>query len=154
MPVKKSHKEQIEYRLLIDKVYDETLKQEGIRFLLETVKQFANFHYLLDVEDLLEKKLLTWKLHGLRAPLKQMPAHGAATAVRIYYNLNGTFTFSLSKTAGTTETLTVKALKNSLTVSPPKQHWLKIYLNEHEFEEQRTNDGEVPQQKPDIHRKK
>lgn len=153
MPKQKLKKETVEYRLLIDRYYDETLRKNGIRFFLETVKQFSSFNYSIDIEDSEDKKLLQWKLHGLCAPGMQMPSHGAASTTRIYYALNTSFTFFASKNDGRDETLKIKILKNTITVSDPQHSWLKVYTDEQEFESQRTLDREIPPQKHETHKK-
>ncbi len=142
----------VEYRLLITKTYDDTVKKEGIRFLLETSKQFTNFAYVIDIHDTLEKSSLTWSLHGLRAPSMNMPTTGSARFEKVYFELPKKINFTFAKKGNLKSAVEIKFLKQEFQVSKTKIGSLKIYLSEQDFEENRTSDSLAPEVKPDIHR--
>ena len=142
----------IEFRLLIHRVYDEVQKKHAIRFSLETTKQFSNFNYRIDVDDRIEGKKILWNLHGLRAPLLSMPSHGAAQCTREYEGLKGKILFGLVKRDGEEITVGVSILKSAISVEQEGHPSLKVYTSIEEFEQNRTADQEQPRQKPDKHR--
>src|SRR5512140_1541191 len=96
MPTK-NQKQYIEHRLLVVPTYDDTLKKDGILFLLETTKLFTNFSYFIDIHDRLDGNLLRWSLHGLRAPSLNLPATGTAQFRKVYFDLPKTVKFILQK---------------------------------------------------------
>jgi hypothetical protein len=143
----------VEYRMLIQPTYDETLKKSGTMFLIETVKQFSNFSYEVVVEEVLEGKQLIWSLHGLRAPELLMPSFGGAQFRKVYYDLKGTYVFILKKIDGGVNEFHVKILPSSVTLQHgPDTPFVSFYTSEKLFEETRDGELEKPQLKPDIKR--
>ncbi|MEW5798949.1 MAG: hypothetical protein AB1728_08060 [Bacteroidota bacterium] len=141
-----------EYRLLLEHTYDETLKKEGVLFLLETTMQFTNFSYQIDVKEMMEGTTIHWSLHGLRAPSMNMPETGTAQFSKVYFDLPKSITFILHKKEKVQASTGIKILKSSITVSDPHPNFLKIYTHRQEFENNRMNDTEPPEYKPDLHR--
>lgn len=149
MPTKK---QSIEYRLLVQRAYDDMAKKEGILFRLETSKLFTNFSYHIDVHEHAVDNKIVWSLHGLRAPSMNMPSTGAAQYQKMYFHLEKTVQFTLIKT-GTVEASTeLKFLKTSVRSSRSAVNFLKIYTDEEEFEKNRQADADVPEPKLDINR--
>lgn len=144
--------ESFEYRLLLTPVYDETIKKEGIRFLLETTKQFTNFAYVIDVHDVLKGSSLQWTLHGLRAPSMIMPTTGTARFEKVYFDLPKKINFTFVKKGKLQHTAAVKFLKNGFEVTADRSGLLKIYRSEQEFNDNRISDSLAPELKPDVHR--
>ncbi len=143
----------LEYRMLIEPTYDETLKRHGTLFLIETVKQFSNFNYEVVVADAVEAKSIRWALHGLRAPELSMPAFGAAQFRKIYFDLRGKYLFTLRKIDGEESSFDVKISETAVQVAPPEeQSFVTVYASETEFESNRMRDLEKPKHKPDIKR--
>ena len=143
----------IEYRMLIQPTYDETLKKNGTMFLIETVKQFSNFSYEVVVEESLKDNQVTWALHGLRAPELLMPSFGGAQFRKVYYDLMGTYAFTLKKIDGEANEFSLKILASSVTVreGPPKP-FVSLYTSEDLFEGTRDQESEKPHHKPDVKR--
>lgn len=144
--------ETVEYRLLITKTYDDTIKKDGIRFHLETTKQFTNFAYVIDIHDTLEKSSLVWSLHGLRAPSMNMPTTGTAQFDKVYFDLPKKINFTFAKKGNLKVSTEIKFLKHEFKVSKNAIGFLKIYLTEQEFEANRVTDLIAPELKPDVHR--
>lgn len=154
MPVnKKKNENEIDYRLLITRTYDETLKKEGILFFLETTKQFTNFAYVIDIQDVQNNRALTWTLHGLRAPSMIMPTTGTAQFKKVYFDLPKKVQFTFVKKGSLRVSTDLSFLKNSFSAEKPHIGFLKIYFDENEFESNRTADSIPPELKPDVHRK-
>lgn len=143
----------VEYRLLVHHTYDQTVKRAGILFLLETTKQFTNFAYTIDVQDRVEKNSLLWSLHGLRTPSMNMPSTGTAQFQKVYFDLGRKITFTLEKKGNLKVSIEIKFHKDSVTVSTFQKDFLKIYVDEQEFEQRRLQDSIPPELKPDVHRK-
>ena len=142
-----------EYRMLIQPTYDETLKKAGTMFLIETVKQFSSFSYEIVVEETREDKLLTWALHGLRAPELLMPSFGGAQFRKVYFDLKGVQTFILKKIDGEMNEFKLKISPSSVTVqSIAGKPFVSVYTTESSFEEERPKEMEIPKRKPDIKR--
>ena len=139
--------------MLIQPTFDQTLKKAGTLFLIETVKQFSNFSYEVVVEETRDEKLLTWALHGLRAPELLMPSFGGAQFKKVYFDLKGTYTFVLKKIDGEVNEFKIKFLPSSVavqnTVGTP---FVSVYTSEALFEEKRPSEMEIPKHKPDIKR--
>ncbi len=149
----KKRQKGVEYRMLIQPTYDETLKKSGTMFLIETVKQFSNFSYEVVVEETLEGKQLTWALHGLRAPELLMPSFGGAQFRKVYYDLKGTYVFILKKIDGGVNEFHLKILPSSVTLQHgPDTPFVSFYTSEKLFEETRDGELEKPQLKPDFKR--
>lgn len=142
----------VEYRLLVQPAYDETLKKHGYLFLLETSKIFTNFSYVIDVRDVLEGNGLLWTLHGLRAPSMIMPATGSATFRKIYFDLPRTVRFTLLKSGTTKASAEIVFGKNGITATSESSTFLKVYTNAAEFDEKRTEDAGISAPKPEIRR--
>jgi hypothetical protein len=100
---------EVEYRLFIRSVLDEMEKKSGLRFCLETVKQFGSFNYEIVVNESHVGKTLIWTLHGLRAPELAMPAFGSAQFQKTYFDFNGRHRFILRKSDGTEGTFDLEA---------------------------------------------
>lgn len=145
-------KQSIEYRLLIEHTYDDTVKKEGIMFLLETTKQFTSFLYQIDVRDILEGNTMRWSLHGLRAPSMNMPGTGTAQFSKTYFDIPKTIAFTLTKTGASRAESEIKISKSGIKVSNSQINFLKIYTDRAEFENNRFSDTEPPEYKPDVHR--
>ena len=143
-------KQTIEYRLLVQPTFDETLNRAGVLFLLETAKQFTNFSYVIDVKDDVVGNKIIWTLRGLRAPSMNMPATGTAQFHKIYYDLPRTVHFTLVKKekikADTEFTFLKEAFKSSKTMSA----FLKIYTDQNEFQTKRISDVVMAEPKPDM----
>ena len=143
----------IEYRMLIQPTFDETLKKHGTSFLIETVKLFSNFSYEIVVDEKWEENRLSWTLHGLRAPELLMPSFGGAQFRKVYFDLKGTYSFTLKKIDGEFSETTLKILPASVvmksTVGDP---FVSVYSSEALFEEKRPDEMEIPVHKPDIKR--
>lgn len=146
-------KDEIDYRLLITKTYDETLKKDGILFYLETTKQFTNFAYVIDIHDVQANRTLTWTLHGLRAPSMIMPTTGTAQFKKVYFDLPKKIQFTFVKKGSLRVSTELKLLKHSFSALKTHIGFLKIYFDENEFESNRTADSIPPELKPDVHRK-
>jgi hypothetical protein len=144
----------IEYRLLIEHVYDDTVKKEGVHFLLETTKQFTNFSYQIDVEQSLFGSELNWRLHGLRAPSMNMPESGNAQFSVVYFDLPKTIKFTLMKKDNVQASAEIIFTSSGINVSDSIVQFLKIYTQRQDFENSRSSDAEKPEHKPDVHRKK
>ena len=144
------HKQHVEYRLLIEHAYDETLKKEGIRFFLETTKQFTNFSYKIDVRESLHAHALQWSLHGLRAPSMNMPETGTAQFSKIYFDLPATVDYTLVNKGKMQASARIKISPTSIKVSDAQPNFLKIYTDKQEFENNRMTDTEPPEYKPDL----
>jgi len=139
--------------MLIQPTYDETLKKAGTMFLIETVKQFSSFSYEIVVEETREDKLLTWALHGLRAPELLMPSFGGAQFRKVYFDLKGVQTFILKKIDGEMNEFKLKISPSSVTVqSIAGKPFVSVYTTESSFEEERPKEMEIPKRKPDIKR--
>ncbi|MFA5832417.1 MAG: hypothetical protein WDA22_02965 [Bacteroidota bacterium] len=145
-------KQSIEYRLLVQPTFDETLKKAGILFLLETSKQFTNFSYVIDVKEEVKGDRVIWTLRGLRAPSMNMPATGTAQFHTVYFDLPKKVHFTLVKKdkikADTEFTFSAAAFKSTKETSS----FLRIYTDQHEFQTNRINDVVMAEPKPDIHR--
>jgi hypothetical protein len=149
---KKKHKG-IEYRMLIQPTYDETLKKHGTAFLIETVKQFSNFSYEIVVEESWVNSHLSWTLHGLRAPELLMPSFGGAQYRKIYFDLKGTYTFTLKKIDGDFNEVTLRILPTAVAMKNfTGTPFVSVYASEKLFEEKRSEEMEIPVHKPDIKR--
>ncbi len=149
---KKKHKG-IEYRMLIQPVYDETLKKHGTSFLIETVKQFSNFSYEIVVDEKWDGNRLSWILHGLRAPELLMPSFGGAQYRKVYFDLKGAYTFALMKVDGEFNEITLKILPTSVAIKDfAGTPFVSAYSSEQLFEEKRPDEMEIPIHKPDIKR--
>jgi len=149
MPIKK---QSIEYRLLIQPMFDATVKKHGFHFLLETSKQFTSFSYVIDVKETVTGNAIVWKLHGLRAPSMNMPSTGAAQYNKVYFDLGKEADFTLVKNEKVTASTSLKFSRSSVKSTKEIINFLKIYTNENEFVNNRLTDADVPQPKPDIHR--
>ena len=145
--------EEIDYRLLIKKVFDETLQKEGVLFYLETTKQFTNFAYIIDIQDTRIDDAIAWSLHGLKSPSMIMPTTGTAQFSKVYFDLPKKFTFTFLKKTSIKTAIEVKYLKTSYSVSGKQSNFLKVYTDEDAFERNRLSDALPPETKPDIHRK-
>ena len=149
---KKKHKG-IEYRMLIQATYDETLKRHGTSFLIETVKQFSNFSYEIVVDEKWTDNQLSWVLHGLRAPELLMPSFGGAQYRKVYFDLKGEYIFTLKKIDGEFNEITLKILPTSVAVKNfVGMPFVSVYSSETLFEEKRPDEMEIPIHKPDIKR--
>lgn len=149
---KKKHKG-IEYRMLIQPTFDETLRKHGTAFLIETVKQFSNFSYEIVIDEKREGNRISWTLHGLRAPELLMPSFGGAQFRKVYFDLKGTYTFSLLKIDGEANDIALKILPTSVVVkSFTGTPFVSVYSSESLFEEKRKDEMETPVHKPDIKR--
>jgi len=148
----KNKKQSIEYRLLVIPTFDETLKKEGILFLLETTKLFTNFSYFIDIRDEMNGNILRWSLHGLRAPELNLPATGTAQFRKVYFDLPKTVKFTLVKKENIQAATEFKILKSSVKSKDGLVNFLKIYTDVDTFEASRADDAEPPEHKPDIHR--
>ncbi len=140
----------IEYRLLVQPAYDETLKKNGILFLLETAKQFTNFSYVIDVNDTVEGTQVVWILRGLRAPSMNMPATGTAQFHKIYFDLPKTIQFTLVKKGKIKAETEFTTLKTSVRSTKTQSTFLKIYTDQNEFQTKRVDDIVMAEPKPDI----
>lgn len=145
-------KQPIEYRLLVQPTYDETLKKAGTLFLLETSKQFTNFSYAIDVKDDVDGSNVVWTLHGLRAPSMNMPATGAAQFRKVYFDLPRSLHFTLIKKGKTKAVTELKFARSAYTSGRSTSAFLKIYTDEQMFEANRSGDVVMAELKPDIHR--
>lgn len=149
---KKRHKG-VEYRMLIRPTFDETLKKHGTAFLIETVKQFSNFSYEVVVEERRTDNRLSWALHGLRAPELLMPSFGGAQFRKVYFDLTGSYIFTLKKIDGELNEFGLKILPTKVVVKDfVGNPFVSVYTSETLFEEKRPEEMEVPQHKPDIKR--
>lgn len=147
-----THKRHIEYRLLLEHTYDETLKKKGILFLLETTKQFTNFSYRIDVKEVLKGNTMHWSLHGLRAPSMNMPESGTAQFSKIYFGLPKSITYTLRKKGNVQATTEIRISSSTIKVSNSMPNFLTIYTDRQEFEKNRLSDTDPPSHKPDVHR--
>jgi hypothetical protein len=145
--------DQVEYRLLIVKTFDDTLNKEGILFHLETTKQFTNFAYRIDIRDTEKEHSLVWTLHGLRAPSMNMPSIGSAQFDKVYFDLPRKISFTLIKKGTLKASTEIKFLKHAFEAAPAHAGFLKVYVDKEEFEKNRSSDALPPELKPDIHRK-
>ncbi|NUN68273.1 MAG: hypothetical protein HUU02_01010 [Bacteroidetes bacterium] len=145
-------KQPIEYRLLVQPTYDETLKKAGTLFLLETSKQFTNFSYAIDVKDDVEGNNVVWTLHGLRAPSMNMPSTGAAQFRKVYFGLPKSVSFTLVKKGKNKAVTDLKFARSAYTSGRSVSAFLKIYTDERSFEENRAGDVVIAELKPDLHR--
>jgi hypothetical protein len=149
---KKKHKG-IEYRMLIQATYDETLKKHGTSFMIETVKQFSNFSYEIVVDEKWTDNKLSWVLHGLRVPELLMPSFGGAQYRKMYFDLKGEYTFTLKKIDGEFNEITLRILPTSVAVKNfVGTPFVSVYSSETLFEEKRPDEMEIPIHKPDIKR--
>jgi hypothetical protein len=140
----------VEYRMLIQPTFDETLKKAGTLFLIETVKLFSNFSYEIVVKDVMERKVLNWSLHGLRAPELSMPASGAAIFRKVYFGLKGKYSFVLRKIDGEENTFDLRILASSVSVTEkPQEPFVTVYTSEKVFEANRLMESEHPKRKPE-----
>jgi hypothetical protein len=142
----------IEYRLLVRFSYDERQKKTGILFLLETVMQFTNFSYFIDVKDSINQRELQWTLHGLRAPSKNMPSTGTARFQKVYFNLPKSVRFTLVKTGTVKAETELSFSGTSVASSKSASAFLKIYTDEQAYEKNRVSDVIIAEPKPDLHR--
>jgi hypothetical protein len=145
-------KQPIEYRLLVQPTYDETLKKAGVLFLLETSKQFTNFSYVIDVHDAEQGSSLVWTLHGLRAPSMNMPSTGTAQFRKVYFDLPKKISFTLVKKGKIKADTEFSFGKTAYTSTKTVSAFMKIYTDEHQFESNRINDVVMAELKPDQHR--
>lgn len=143
-------KQTIEYRLLVQPAYDETLKKNGILFLLETAKQFTSFSYVIDVKDDVDGKNVLWTLRGLRAPSMNMPATGTAQFHKIYFDLPKSVQFTLVKKGKIKAETEFTSLKTSVRSTKTESAFLKIYTDQNEFQTKRVEDIVMAEPKPDI----
>lgn len=151
MPSQK--KQSIEYRLLVQHTFDETIKKHGILFLLETTKQFTNFSYQIAVKQLFKGKDLVWSLHGLQAPSMNMPETGTAHYSAVYYDAPKLIRFTLIKKDAVRTEVEFKVLKSEIRASTVVSDFVKVYTDQAEFEANRSNDERSPElKKPGIHR--
>ncbi len=145
----------VEYRLLVQQTYDETLKKSGLLFLLETSKQFTNFSYVIDVEEEeANGKEIIWRLRGLKAPSMNMPSTGTAQFQKIYFDHPKQLRFTLFKNSKTKAATEFTVGKNSVSSSRSTSMFLKIYTDEQQFESERANDSVKAELKPDVRRDK
>jgi len=139
--------------MLIQPTFDETLKKAGTLFLIETVKLFSNFNYEIVVKDSKDKKNLRWSLHGLRAPELSMPASGAAQFRKVYFDLKGTYAFTLQKIDGEENSFELRVLASSVSVKgTPRTPFVAIYTSPQIFEMNRSLESERPIRKPETRR--
>ncbi|HTR82624.1 MAG TPA: hypothetical protein VMM58_13425 [Bacteroidota bacterium] len=143
----------IEYRMLIQPTFDETLKKTGTAFLVETVKQFSNFRYEVVVEETRSEGRLEWMLHGLRAPELLMPSFGGAQFRKVYFDLKSSLSFTLKKIDGETNQFTLKILASGISVKDFEgKPFVSVYTSETLFEKMRPQEMEIPHRKPDVKR--
>jgi hypothetical protein len=142
----------IEYRLLVQHTYDDTLKKPGILFLIETTKQFTNFSYRINIRDRFDGRNLQWTLHGLQAPSMNMPESGTAQFSTVYFDAPRTIHFTLIKNDAVQATAEITILKTSVKASQSAGGFLKIYTDQHLFDHNRPLDIQRPELKPETHR--
>lgn len=142
----------VEYRLLVQHTYDDTLKKPGILFLIETTKQFTNFSYRINIRDRFEGKNLQWTLHGLQAPSMNMPESGTAQFSAVYFDAPRTIHFTLVKNEAVHASADITVLKTSIKAIPAGGGFLKIYTDQHLFDRNRHLDARTPERKPDVRR--
>ena len=136
-----------EYRLLIEPVFDETLKKNGILFYFETVKQFSNFNYEIAIEDVVEDGSLAWSIHGLRAPSMNMPSFGSARFSKIYFDLKKHLTLTIAKSDGEVNSFAIKFLKTGIVVEPQEKYsFVELFTSQQLFEST-TNIPNTPSNK-------
>ena len=142
----------IEYRLLVQHTYDDTLKKPGILFLIETTKQFTNFSYRINIRDRFDGRNLHWTLHGLQAPSMNMPESGTAQLSAVYFDAPRTIHFTLIKNDAMQAAADITILKTSIKASQSDIGFLKIYTDKHLFDHNRPLDVQTPELKPETHR--
>ncbi|MEX1139615.1 MAG: hypothetical protein WEB33_03390 [Bacteroidota bacterium] len=81
-----------EYRLRVFRTLNERNMKSAIAVVVETTKEFVNFHYEVLISDKKIGNTLTVKILGLHTPMSVMPGVGPARAFRVYEHSSGTLT--------------------------------------------------------------
>lgn len=111
-----------EYRLLVTPHFNERGQKYTTLVRLETVKAFASFQYELSVEEELGKKLIKYRVRGLKTPHLSLPASGHAGFEHEYEDLKGTYEITVEGLDGKTNAFTVRIAPEQVKVtkSPPE----------------------------------
>ncbi|MEX2116566.1 MAG: hypothetical protein WEB37_06750 [Bacteroidota bacterium] len=89
-----------EYRLRVFPVPKERHTKPAVAVVIETTKEFVNFHYEILVSDRQIGNTVTVKILGLHTPMSVMPGVGPARAFRVYEYSPGTITIIIQSPDG------------------------------------------------------
>ncbi len=81
-----------EYRLRVFPVLNGRSTKPTVAVVVETTKEFVNFHYEVLLADRKIGNTITVKILGLHTPMSVMPGIGPARAFRVYEHSSGTVT--------------------------------------------------------------
>ncbi|HEX9614858.1 MAG TPA: hypothetical protein VGA55_05105 [Bacteroidota bacterium] len=117
---RKKKQREPEYRLRVFSIQNSESKPVLV-FVVETTKEFVNFHYELLLADERNGKDITLKILGIHTPRSVMPGVGPARGVRRYENLSGPVSVTMRNPDGEANTFRINVRKSSIELmdSPP-----------------------------------
>ena len=124
----------IEYRLLIQNLYDESKKQKITSFNLRTISEFSNFSYEIVVDAELQERTIYFNIKGIRAPKLSIPSSGPAFFNIKYPNLNGRYKLIVSKPQKSSNEFLINIAKKKIIIEKlPEEKFIDITSSEDEF---------------------
>lgn len=89
-----------EYRLRVFRVLNARTSKPEIALVVETTKEFVNFHYEVLIEDKKVGNTIIVRILGLHTPMSVMPGVGPARALRLYEYSSGMLTVIIQSPDG------------------------------------------------------
>lgn len=117
---RKKKQREPEYRLRVFSLQNSESKSL-LAFVVETTKEFVNFHYELLLADERNGKDIALKILGIHTPRSVMPGVGPARGVRRYDDLSGHVSVTVRNPDGEANTFKINIRKSSIGLldSPP-----------------------------------
>ena len=102
----------------------------ALALVVETTKEFVNFHYELLLADERNGKDITLKILGIHTPRSVMPGVGPARGVRRYEDLSGGVKVTLRNPDGEACTFRINVRKASVELVEYPPHAFVLFSTE------------------------
>lgn len=118
------------YNLHIFSQYDETLNKKYVVFRIETVKEFENYKYEIDVNFFQRGNQLIFRMRGLKQTKVYLPGGGKAFFEKKIENLQGNFKIEIIGINKKVNSFEINIHGDLIKIiSYPKDSFLNIQVN-------------------------
>jgi hypothetical protein len=113
----KPKKKAFEFLFTIFPTYDELNKIDLITIQIQTVQEFTNFRYELQVKETFNEDGMNFQIKGIKTPDLLIPSGGPAVFSQTYQRFEGEKQLSIVNMEGTVNSFKLKFLKNKILLS-------------------------------------
>jgi len=125
---------EVEYRCVINKVFDEISGMEYTTFSFETAKEFSSFRYEIAVRYKLEPGMIIFRVLGMTATRMMMPSYGTAKSVlKVPHLPYGTYMASFAKSDGAEDQFMIEFSKKGVQLLKPipRKRFIDLIIDPH-----------------------